>query len=415
MTDTENGTEWQNVVSITVKDFPGAWGSVGCCSPTTICLHGKRGRCRTPVPRLGESRASSTGSCPKNWHQGRRLILMPFRELVRTRKRHLWEAYIQHGTKKGKSKTAEVGKSKVSVQYLHPAWCSSEILLKHVADKSFRRHFNANKTQPIVHIALFPQGHNHSLWGPGSLLSPAQEQLRPAPRSSASRGRTRSRAGAQGRTPSWAQQQQNRGRKVWFAAPRLGHMWRKCSQAVVTLLLYLMIQLQLRTCIIPPALLETFPISFRDEKSIWRGAQKDPLPAVRAERHQQVSIRKSIPRLPVLRPLCRTRAARSQLPGPGQTHTRRVLHGRESGMRTASASLAGAVRNPWQSTKPKALLKSASGIWQLRKGPPQCSCAFTALCEGGCGSWGPSTWWERTAWQEDVGQTQKHYHWSKHC
>jgi len=69
---------------------------------------------------------------------------MPLRQLVRTRKRHLLEAYIQNGTKKGKSKTAEAGKSNVSVQQLHPARCSSEILLKHAADKSFSSHFNAN-------------------------------------------------------------------------------------------------------------------------------------------------------------------------------------------------------------------------------------------------------------------------------
>lgn len=37
-----------------------------------------------------------------------------------------------------------------------------------------------------------------------------------------------------------------------------------------------MTQLQLRRGTISPALLETFPISFRDEKSIWRGATKDP-------------------------------------------------------------------------------------------------------------------------------------------
>jgi len=129
----------------------------------------------------------------------------------------------------------------------------------------------------IFHVPLLPQGHNHSLWGPGSLLSPCTRAAPSCPVLLSITRKDEEQRGTQGRAPSWVRRQQNRGTKVWFAAPWLGHLRCKRSQALVTLLLYLMIQLQLRACIIPPApaLPETFPISFGDE-NIWREAKKDP-------------------------------------------------------------------------------------------------------------------------------------------
>lgn len=267
---------------------------------------------------------------------------------------------------------------------------------------------------------MFPYSHKGTIIlseasGPASAL--AQEQLCPVLRSSASRGRMRSREGLRARHPA-KHISSKTGRKVWFAAPRLGHVWCKYSQPLVTLLLYLMIQLQLRMCIIPPApaWLETFPISFRDEKSIWRGAKKDPQWSEPKNTSKSAS-ENSYHACPYSIPSAEGCTLPAVIPwqAPRQTHTRRVLCGRESRSENSRHLAGGSVTNPWQSTKPKAILKSATGIWQLWKEPPRRSRAFTMLCEGGCGSWGASTWWERTVRQEDAGQTWKHYHWSKHC
>lgn len=47
----------------------------------------------------------------------------------------------------------------------------------------------------------------------------------------------------------------------------------------------------------------------------------------------------------------------------------------KAGVRRAGTWLAGGVTNPWQSTKPKAILKSATSIWQVLWEPPRRSCA----------------------------------------
>lgn len=64
-------------------------------------------------------------------------------------------------------------------------------------------------------------------------------------------------------------------------------------------------------------------------------------------------------------------------------------------------------REVWQSTEPKATLKSATGSWQLWKEPPRCLCAFTMLYEGGRGSLGAAAWWECSVQREDVRQAPK--------
>lgn len=87
----------------------------------------------------------------------------------------------------------------------------------------------------------------------------------------------------------------------------------------------------------------------------------------------------------------------------------------KAGVRITGTSPPGGVTNPWQSPNPNAALKSATGIWQLWRESPQCSCAFTMLCRGGRGRWGALMCWEHTVWQVDPGQTQMHYPWSKHC
>lgn len=99
----------------------------------------------------------------------------------------------------------------------------------------------------VFHSPLLPQGHNHSLWGLTSCLE--QEQLLSALLFSASRRRKRRREGLRARHPA-KHIGSKMGRRVRCAAPRLSHLWWKHSQAPVTFLP--MIQLQLTTCIFHP-------------------------------------------------------------------------------------------------------------------------------------------------------------------
>lgn len=126
-------------------------------------------------------------------------------------------------------------------------------------------------------------------------------------------------------------------------------------------------------------------------------------PVVTVERHRHVGIRKHAPCCPssiptAVRPVCSCWPSAAPWHGLQHKSSRAPAGGR------CDKSLAEHRTN----FKPqKAILKSATGSWQLWKEPPRHSWVFTMLCEGGRGSLGAAARWERSVQQEDVRQAPK--------
>lgn len=265
---------------------------------------------------------------------------------------------------------------------------------------------------------MFPYSHEGTITlseASGAASALAQEQLRPAPRSSASGGRVGSREGSGQHTPPSTSAAKQRQKSLICSTTTGPHVVQAQPGATDFItspndptsskdVHHPSHQRRRRWRLFPSALVRRR--AFAEELKKTLSGQNSDASESASENWYDAR--------PYSSPSAE-RAARSRLSVPGGRRGRRTLAAGKAGARIAGTSLAGGVTNPWQSTKPKAILKSATGIWQLWKEPPWRSCAFTMLCEGGCGSWGALTWWERTVRQEDAGQSEKRYHRSKHC
>lgn len=114
------------------------------------------------------------GSCPQNWQQGRRLILMPFRELVRTRKGISERLTYNMVLKRASQWQHRWGKAKflcnISILLgapLRSCWSLWQTKALGAILMQIRHNL-------VFYTLLFPRGHNHALWSPRALLSPCR-------------------------------------------------------------------------------------------------------------------------------------------------------------------------------------------------------------------------------------------------
>lgn len=169
--------------------------------------------------------------------------------------------------------------------------------------------------------------------------------------------------GAQGRALSWAHGQQNRQRSQMCSTKTaicgaitarhqwLFNLWSNFNE-------------QHASSVLPaPAWLNTLPTSFRMRRAFVEELKKTPSNQswkTLASQHQKIQIP----------PACTPPLLQGVLPTPScQSWLGSVLLSTcpgagKAGVRRAGAWLAGGVTNPWQSTKPRAIFKTAPSIWQ---------------------------------------------------